>query len=380
MLAIQLYSSIITVLVAVKSNALTTCNVRPDFSNYSTPTTGSALSGTLYFDINNPFTCYGIIKQWRFCYKRSPGITSDTLKIGLYQKQSSSYAKRGSNSITLQLQDSDCLTVDANPQLIVEQGYILAFIATSIYIKFYDDPSSGYLFKTVAFPNQVLQIGLIKTINDYAPKLQGYIENLQPSEPTTSSETASSVLSISSAQSISSSETASSVLLTSSAMYLPSANISTMMAYSSSSVIPSALPYPDLQSNQCILGADRGYFSYFMLNSSWVLNYHDPCACTGRVVQWELCFTFVSSISITLGIWRQESDIVTLVNQNEVFVHGIQDQFMCTTFPADSVEVTVGDLIGFFSPEVPIAFSELNDPYKEKSVPLLRAIIGKFDF
>ena len=360
MLAIQLYS-IITVLVAVKSNALTTCNVRPDFSNYSTPTTGSALSGTLYFDINNPFTCYGIIKQWRFCYKRSPGIISDTLKIGLYQKQSSSYVKRGSNSITLQLQDSDCLTVDANPQLIVEQGYVLAFIATSIYIKFYDDPSNGHLFKTVAFPNQVLQTSLIKTTNDYAPKLQGYIENLQP---TTSSETASSVLS------------------TSSAMYLPpAANISTMMAYSSPSVIPiqsSVLPYPDLQSNQCILGINQGYFSYFMLNSSWVLNYQDPCGCTGRVVQWELCFSFVSPISITLGIWRQESDIVTLVSQNEVFVHGTQDQFMCTTFPADSVEVTVGDLIGFFSPEVPIAFSELNDPYKEKSVPLLRAIIGKY--
>ena len=380
--------------------ATTTCNVRPDFSNYSTPTTGNALSGSLYLDINNPFTCYGIIKQWRFCYKRSPGIQSDTLKIGLYQLQQNLYVKRGSNSIYIQLKDSDCLTVDANPQLVVEQGYMVAFIATSAYIKFYDDDQNGHLFKTVAFPNQVSPGILIKTTNTYAPKLQGYVEKLQ----TTTSISTSSVTSTHSHERLS---TVTSFL---SSSYYPSwnfssspilpaiiSNYSSLMPVTSvvTSPLPSSsgIPYPSVETNQCVFGVRQGYASSYSTKTSWFLNKQQPCACNGMIIRWELCHSPVSDANeLSVGVWRKvlDEESYKLVGENIVTLYktnhssNVQTPLLeCNTIAGDIMGVSAGDLIGFLSPNVSIAFAR-DFAYETQqvhsavnSVPLLRAIISK---
>ena len=173
---------------------LTTCNVRHNPFIVSQSTSGKALGATFYIDRNNPFTCYGVITQWRLCYKRSPGALSDTISIGVYQPNSDGdcYARKGANYIHLQLQNSDCLNITADPQLIVQEGYVLAFYASVAYIKFYDDSTNGDLYKSVAFPSSISTGVLIKTSNPYAPKLQAYVHTLNPT--TASSSTGSSHL------------------------------------------------------------------------------------------------------------------------------------------------------------------------------------------
>ena len=165
---------VVNVLLSVFFNGLdgqelSTCRIHP----FNHLTSGKALGITFYIDLNNPFTCYGIITKWRLCYKSSQGAISDTIKIGVYEPDSdgNTFTKKGSNSIFLQLQNSDCLNITADPQLVVQSGYVLAFYATLAYIKFFDDTENGYLYKSVAFPNSISKGVLIKTSQPYVAKL-----------------------------------------------------------------------------------------------------------------------------------------------------------------------------------------------------------------
>ena len=376
-----------------------TCNVRPDYSNFSTPTTGTALSGTLYFDLNNPFTCYGILKQWRFCYRRSPGIQSDTLKIGLYQLDGNSYTKKSSNFITLQLKDSECITVDSDPQLVVQQGYVVAFTATSTYIKFYDDTQNGYLYKTVLFPNSVSKGVLIKTSNPYAPKVQGYVETLGTSSAsnmyssTSSSKSSYSTLGDSQTMKSSLSTVPSSAVITQGSPLWPhttptvyySASLASSTVSSAIPMTEGSIPPPDLGSDQCAFGIQEGNVSFYQRNSSTFINWFEPSKCEGNVIRWEFCHEHVTSLlNIQLSVWRLVTgSSLVLVGQNVVSVHpqNKQESLECTSVTGDIQGVRIGDVVGITSPEISIAFTtrifDEEGLLQEENLPLLRAIIRK---
>lgn len=156
------------------SNSL--CTVRGD--PFAATTTTRILGATFYIDLNNPFTCYGVVTQFKFCYKRSPGALSDTVYVGVYRPDSDGdrYIRVGYNSIKVKpLRNSDCLTYDANPHIVVQEGYVLAFYVTFAYIELYVDPANGYLYKSAAFPSSIGTGALIRTSSKYAPKLQAII-------------------------------------------------------------------------------------------------------------------------------------------------------------------------------------------------------------
>ena len=44
---------------------------------------------------------------------------------------------------------------EANPRIVVQEGYVLAFYVTFAYIKLYNDPVNGYLYKSAAFPSSI---------------------------------------------------------------------------------------------------------------------------------------------------------------------------------------------------------------------------------
>ena len=155
------------------------CNVRQD--PFAGDTTSRSLGATLYIDLNNPFTCYGIITQFRFCYKKLAGALSDNVYIGAYQPDADRdrYTRVGYNTIHINpLLKKDCLTVDANPQIVVNSGYVLAFYVTFAYFKLIEDPSHGYLYKSVAFPKSISTGVLIRTSRPYAPKLEAILSEL----------------------------------------------------------------------------------------------------------------------------------------------------------------------------------------------------------
>lgn len=406
------------------------CNDRLDYSTYSTPTTGSALSGSLYLDKNNPFNCYGIVTQWRFCYKRSPGIISDTLKIGLYQLEGNSYVRKGANYITLQLQNSECLTVDANPQLVVQSGYVVAFIATSIYIKFYDDPNYGHMYKTVAFPTSFLSGVLIKTTNPYAPKLQGYVENLETTTTTTTTTvvtTTSTATGTTGTVTVTTSTSSSepSMVQTSSSTSIPISS-TTIPAVTSTlpptilmspslpyTIVPSyttptyvmdisptpsvnvPLPSPSLlDANECLLGVKyANTITHYNTSALPMINIYEPCTCGGEVRVWEICYSsnYEESSEIYIGVWRSDSGSgegsFTVVGVDTLVIDrttASEDTFTCTTISGTLQGVAVGDYIGVISPNVPIAYSMITFQRQTKqgteeqvSVPLVRAIIGE---
>lgn len=167
--------ALMTVCGISKAQPLQSCLVRED--PFSSTTVDDALGITFYLDLNNPFICYGVIEQWKFCYKSSPGSIFDTLYIGVYKPDADGdrFIRQGSNGIYLNLENDDCITVDADPQLVVDEGYVIGFYAALTYIKFYDNPMSGYLYKSVAFPSSISKGVLIKTTHSYSPKLEALI-------------------------------------------------------------------------------------------------------------------------------------------------------------------------------------------------------------
>ena len=172
---------------------LTTCHTRPQ-DPFSEPSTDESTGATFYIDLNNPFTCHGVIKQWRFCYRRSPGALFDTIYFGVYAPNSdgNTYIKKGSNSIYIgSLKNQECLYRDANPQLVVQQGYYIAWYASLIFIEYFDDPVNGHLYRSVGFPNSISHGVLIKTPDIRAPKIHALLQNLDPVITSTSAMTMS---------------------------------------------------------------------------------------------------------------------------------------------------------------------------------------------
>ena len=161
-----------------QSNSL--CTVRDD--PFAASTTTRILGATFYIDLNNPFTCYGIVTHFKFCYKRSPGALSDTVYVGVYMPNSDGdrYIRDSYNSIRVKpLRDRECLTVDANPHIVVQKGYVLAFYVTFAYIELYVDQDNGYLYKSAAFPSSIGRGALIRTSSKYAPKIQAIISKCE---------------------------------------------------------------------------------------------------------------------------------------------------------------------------------------------------------
>lgn len=155
------------------------CSVRPD--PFAADTIETSLGAVFYIDIKNPFTCYGIVTHFKFCYKNKLAALSDTVYIGVYQPNSDGdrYMRVGYNSIRIKpLLKKDCLTVPASPQIVVDRGYVLAFYVTFAYIKLYDDPTHGYLYKSAAFPSSIGTGALIRTSKPYSPKLEAIISKL----------------------------------------------------------------------------------------------------------------------------------------------------------------------------------------------------------
>ena len=364
---------------------LSICRINP----FNHPTSGKALGITFYIDLNNPFTCYGIITKWRLCYKSSPGAISDTIKIGVYEPDSDgeTFTKKGSNSIFLQLQNSDCLNITADPQLVVQNGYVLAFYATLAYIKFFDDTENGYLYKSVSFPGSVSKGVLIKTSQPYVAKLQAYIETIAPPvQPSTTITTSTD------------SYSTESVLLYNITSMLETSYLFSSSIPPTSTSIPapnndSGIPPPDLASNECFVGVNEAFARSFQKYSSLFLNHPLPSQCNGIVERWEYCYRYIERPTrLHVGVWRLSPDgngyisqghTEIIVTPNEVH-HS--DPLVCDVSPVDiPYQIQEGDLIGFNSSDMFMAFSYENiinmkqttDTNNHTMIPLIRAIIGK---
>lgn len=144
-------------------------------------TTARSLGATFYLDRNNPFTCYGIVTHFTFCFKASAGALSDTVYIGVYKPDSDGdrYTRIGYNGIRIKpLPKKGCFTYPAHPQIIVDEGYVLAFYVTFAYFKLFENSTNGYLYKSVGFPNSISTGVLIRTSKPYVPKLEAIVSKL----------------------------------------------------------------------------------------------------------------------------------------------------------------------------------------------------------
>ena len=380
---------VVNVLLSVFSGSdgqgLSTCRINP----FHHSTSGKALGITFYIDLNNPFACYGIITKWRFCYKSSPGAISDTIKIGVYEPNSDgdTFTKKGSNSIFLQLQNSDCLNITADPQLVVQSGYVLAFYATLTYIKFFDDTENGYLYKSVSFPNSISKGVLIKTSQPYVAKLQAYIETIAPPvQPSTIISTSTD------------SYSTESVVLSRITSMLETSYLFISSIPPTSTPIPvpnndSGIPPPDLASNECFVGVNEAYATSFQKYASLFLNPLLPSQCNGIVERWEYCYRYVERPTrLHIGVWRLSPDGNTYISQghNEIIVTPKEvhhsDPLACDVSPVDiPYQIREGDIIGFNSSDMFMAFSYENiitmkrttDTNNHIMIPLIRAIIGE---
>lgn len=279
--------------------------------------------------------------------------------------------RRGLNSFHLQLQSKDCLNITADPQLVVQEGYVLAFYASLIYIKFFDDPTNGYLYKSVAFPSSISKGVLIKTTNPYAPKIEAYIEPISPSTPSSST-------TISSGQSVTNNTTTA---LTSETSFI---------TVSSSSIPPSpisGIPPPDLSPDECLFGINEAFVQSFKEKTITFLNLNLPSLCNGIIERWEFCYKHINKSSvIQIGVWRQltnDTDFIHL-GSNDISVlpkdvH-YSDPLVCSVVTSSSeLQVKEGDVIGFNSSDILMAFSDKNIKRSTdgNEIPLLRAIISK---
>ena len=345
-----------------KGQGLETCSIRKD--PFTQPVATHSLGATFYIDLHNPFTCYGVIRTWRFCYQKSGGAIFDTIDIGVYAPEDNGkkFVKKGKNSIHFpHLKNQDCVNITADPQLIVEEGYYVAYYASLIYIQLYNDPKNGYIYKSVAFPNSISRGVLIKTTHSLAPFLSAYIDVLDPPSPVIIS-------------------TAKTITPTPSPKPIPTNS-------------SSGIPLPDLESHQCIMGIDRGFANQFEKHKELYLNTHQPSECNGTVQRWEFCHRYVDTEStVHLGVWRLNSYNSTynysLVGGEETTllpdtISGT-DPLRCTTVDTNTKYIVkVGDLIGFNASTVHMAFNRASKSFvkrdgEQSTIPLMRAIIGWF--
>lgn len=343
-----------------KGQELETCSVRED--PFSQPVDTHSLGATFYIDLHNPFTCYGVIHTWRFCYQKSGGAIYDTIYIGVYAQEDNGnkFVKKGEDSIYFaHLKNQACVNITADPQLIVEKGYYIAYYASLIYIQLYNDPTNGYIYKSVAFPKSISKGVLIKTTRSLAPFLTAYIHDLDPPSPI--------------------------VLSTGTIMPTPSPQPT---PFNSSS----GIPLPDLENDQCIMGIDQGFANLFETHEGVYLNSHQPSECEGTIQRWEFCHRYIDTAESTveLGVWQLNSDNITydFVGGEEVTLVSDSiigtDPLRCTSVDNSNVSyvVKVGDLIGFNAPSIYMAFNKTSSKLakqdgQESIVPLMRAIIGQ---
>lgn len=378
---------LVLVLALASGQNLTTCHTRPQ-DPFSEPSTDKSTGATFYIDLNNPFTCHGVIKQWRFCYKRSPGALFDTIKFGVYAPDSDgdTYIKKGSNSFFVNnLKNQECLYRDADPELVVQQGYFVAWYASLIFIEYFDDPVNGHLYRSVAFPNSISHGVLIRTSDIRAPKIHALLQNLDPVVVTTTATGTSTVLS-GNATATASVQPTSTENVQSESMAMPSPTETPMTPENSSLGIPP----PDLNSRQCNLGVEELFATSFRQVNGTYLNSVHPSTCSGLVRTFVFCYRFVQSASlISIGVWRRvssSSDIFAVVEEFEFVIEseGVHhpDPLMCAAVSVNSTRsVAPDDVIGFRSSDIEMAFGDRNTEISKRNnnenvIPLLRAIIG----
>ena len=363
---------------------LTTCHTRPQ-DPFSEPSTDKSTGATFYIDLNNPFTCHGVIKQWRFCYRRSPGALFDTIYFGVYAPNSDgdTYIKKGSNSIYIgSLKNQECLYRDANPQLVVQQGYYIAWYASLIFIEYFDDPVNGHLYRSVGFPNSISHGVLIKTPDIRAPKIHALLQNLDPvitSTSTTLTSTSTAVVqpSIVVSPSVSTGAKTQSAVTTA----FPSPTQTPTTPVNSSLGIPP----PDLNPRQCNFGVEELFATSFLKIEGLYVNDVHISICSGVVKEIVFCYRFVEKTSfISIGIWRSIGpDDFMAVEEFELTIEpeGVHhnDPLMCTAVLVNSTQsVAPGDQIGFQSSDIEMAFGDetFTENNDKAIVPLLRLIIG----
>ena len=159
----------------------------------------------------------------------------------------------------------------------------------------------------------------------------------------------------------------------------------------------SGIPFPDISGSvQCVMGVQEAFVANYNTSSAPFLNHGQPATCSGTINRWELCYQGSEQYStITVGIWRREEGNFNLVVEEEFVIEPeIQSEigeFVCAVFGANvTEEVQPGDVIGFISENIFVAFSnrDIESPddvasnstntssSNEVTIALVRAIIG----
>lgn len=140
------------------------------------------------------------------------------------------------------------------------------------------------------------------------------------------------------------------------------------------------------------MGVQEAFVTSYNTSATLFLNHGQPATCAGTVNRWELCYQGSNqSATITVGTWRPKNEgIFSLVGQ-EVFTLEPETQseigeFVCAVFEANvSEEIQPGDVVGFISADISIAFSnrdiespanDTNTTSSNEIIGLVRAIVG----
>lgn len=150
----------------------------------------------------------------------------------------------------------------------------------------------------------------------------------------------------------------------------------------------SGIPFPDIDSNECVLGVSEVFLDSYNVTTTPFLNVGLPSPCSGHITRWEICYKYHPQLStVTIGVWRSErGSPLQLVEQNEItiafsplFHHQSLICSVLQTNSSQSINIITGDIISVFSPNVPIAFSNSQIPETSNDhgmYALIRAIVS----
>lgn len=147
----------------------------------------------------------------------------------------------------------------------------------------------------------------------------------------------------------------------------------------------SGIPYPDISpSHQCVMGVQEVFVTSYNTSCLPFLNHGLPATCRGMVNRWELCYRgSEQSSSIVLGVWRPQADeAFTLLGKDEFVLEPEpaheNGMFVCAVFQANiSEHVQPGDVVGFISTNISIAFSDIDiEPNNAANISSASSIIG----
>ena len=139
---------------------------------------------------------------------------------------------------------------------------------------------------------------------------------------------------------------------------------------------PGPLGSQTLEPNQCGIGAAKTGIANISAYSTAGVLYVDtvrPAECSGEIVRWEVCYRYGSeSPNVTFLVIREGASNYRVSTRYQLPLSGIaEQQATCEYIEAmETVIVERGDLIGFYTDSVRVAFAPHDNSILSQYTPL----------